>query len=278
MKLNINVEDAIRNRHSVRSYDSRQLTPEEKARIIEMARSIDNPWGIDVKVHIIDNAISSDGEKLGTYGVVKGATTFLGVSVENRKYALVAAGYNFECLMLWLTSIGLGTVWLGGTFRKSRFASTMGIGNDELFPAISPVGYPAKRRFAESLMRKALKSDQRKPWVELFFDGNAQTPLSRQDAGKYALPLEMVRLAPSARNAQPWRIVRTEAGWHFYSSYEPKATIEETPFKQVDLGIAIAHFHQTALSIGLGGRVSCEAHPTEVTPDYHYIATWIPED
>ena len=59
-------------------------------------------------------------------------------------------------------------------------------------------------------------SDGRLAWERLFFDQAFGTPLTREAAGEYATPLEMVRLGPSASNKQPWRIVREGGAWHFY--------------------------------------------------------------
>ena len=58
--------------------------------------------------------------------------------------------------------MGLGTVWLAGTFNRKQFLSSMDIKDDELFPAISPVGYPLeKQRFIEAVM-VGLKNDRNK--------------------------------------------------------------------------------------------------------------------
>ena len=35
-------------------------------------------------------------------------------------------------------------------------------------------------------------------------------PLTEEEAGDYQFPLEMLRLAPSAVNKQPWRVVADE--------------------------------------------------------------------
>lgn len=51
---------------------------------------------------------------------------------------------------------------------------------------------------------------------ELFFDGTFDLPLTREKAGVFAEPLDMVRLAPSAVNKQPWRVVVADNAAHFY--------------------------------------------------------------
>lgn len=68
-------------------------------------------------------------------------------------------------------------------------------------------------------------------------------------AGAYAQPLEMVRLAPSAPNAQLWRVRKTETAYYFYVDYKPGLSKAEKIIKQVDFGIALSHFQQTALEL-----------------------------
>lgn len=276
MKLSIPVVQTIQNRHSVRTYENRPLKTEDREALLECMKRLENPFGVPVHKYIVDKKLEADGEKLGTYGIIKGASTFLGVSVPNRELAPLAAGYEFENLILYATHRGLGTVWLAATFNRENFASAMGIPQDELFPAISPVGYPAvKRSLTERLMRSAVKAASRKEWNELFYQADFQTPLTKANAGDYAQPLEMVRLAPSARNAQPWRVRKTENAYHFYADYKSGLSDGEKRIKQVDLGIALSHFHQTALECGLTGAF--ERIPPEdisLPETLHYLMSW----
>lgn len=276
MKLSIPVAETIQKRHSVRTYEDRTLSPQDRAALLDYINQLDNPFGVPVKKYITDKKLSADGEKLGTYGVIKGASTFLGVSIPDTEMAPVAAGYEFENLILYATNMGLGTVWLAATFNRDSFASAMHIPKDELFPAISPVGYPAaKRSLTETLMRSTMKSSSRKEWASLFYQEDFRTPLTKSMAGAYAQPLEMVRLAPSAKNAQPWRVRKDGNTYHFYANYKPGISKGEEAIKRVDLGIALAHFHQTALEQGLTGTF--ETMPQEdvaIPENTHYIISW----
>lgn len=276
MKLSIPVMETIQKRHSVRTYVNRPLMPQDREALLMCMKQLDNPFGVPVHEYLIDNKLSTEGEKLGTYGVIKGASTFLGVSMPDTELAPLAAGYEFENLILFATHRGLGTVWLAATFNRDNFASAMEIPKDELFPAISPVGYPAaKRSLTETLMRSTMKSASRKEWKELFFQNDFHTPLTKDMAGVYAQPLEMVRLAPSAKNAQPWRVRQTENTYHFYALYKPGLSKGEEVIKQVDLGIALSHFHQTALELGLTGAF--EQMPQEdikLPENMHYMISW----
>lgn len=273
------IVDTIEKRRSVRTYDARPLSPTDRRQLTGCFNTLTNPFGVDVHLHLVDREVEAGGEKLGTYGVIKGASTFLGVSVPKTDQSLLAAGYTFERLILHATAMGLGTVWLAATFRRTGFAQAMHIGDDEWFPAISPVGYPARKpSLRESLMRTSMKSAARKPWSELFFRGDFGAPLSRQDAGDYALCLDMLRLAPSATNAQPWRVVQQGKVYHFYETHSPRASEDEVRIKQVDLGIALCHFHLTALERGLSGKFETRSQEGVHVPDHTwYRVSWVAE-
>lgn len=50
-------------------------------------------------------------------------------------------GYVFEKIVLYITSLGLGTCWLGGSFNKADFEKAITLEEDEFIPVISPMGY-----------------------------------------------------------------------------------------------------------------------------------------
>lgn len=137
MKLSIPIVETIQKRHSVRTYQERMLSTQDREALLDCISRLDNPFGIPVHKYIIEKKLRADGEKLGTYGVIKGASTFLGVSIPNMELAPVAAGYEFENLILYATHMGLGTVWLAATFNRDSFSNAMNIPKEELFPAIS---------------------------------------------------------------------------------------------------------------------------------------------
>lgn len=278
-KLSIPIVETIKKRKSTRTYQDKMLSDSDMKKLLEYMDSVSNPFDVQVKINIINKKLNEDGEKLGTYGIIKGARTFLGLSVPNTELATVAAGYQFENLILYATNMGLGTVWLAATFSRDDFSKAMEIDKNDLFIAISPVGYPAeKRSITENLMRASLSSSSRKPWDKLFFFENFQTPMTQTLAGDYAIPLEMVRIAPSATNAQPWRVLKIGNNYHFYETHKQNTSKEEALIKQVDLGIALSHFHQTALEKGLKGRFEkLSQNNIEIPKNTYYVISWIAE-
>ena len=280
MILEFSIEETVKTRYSTRTYTDQPITAETIEKINDYINTLSNPFSIKVNFKLLEANKSAGSEKLGTYGVIKGSNNYIGATVENSELALEALGYEFEKLILYLTSLGLGTCWLGGTFNRSSFKNAFEVKENEIFPAISPFGYPSsKKRIADSLVRMVAKSDHRKSWNELFYNKKFSDPLAFADADAYAFPLEMIRLAPSASNKQPWRVVKDGTTYHFY---EFQAKGYSTSFgydiQKVDLGIAACHFHLAALEKDLKGEFKKLHTPILELPEQtEYIFSWVSE-
>ena len=278
MNLGFSIEETVKTRYSTRTYTDQPISLETKEKINTYISTLSNPFSVKVNFKLLEANTSSNSEKLGTYGVIKGANNYIGATIEKSELALEALGYEFEKLILYLTSLGLGTCWLGGTFNRSSFTNAFEVKENEIFPAISPFGYPSsKKRFADSLVRMVAKSDQRKPWSEIFYNKTFSETLSSDAAGAYAFPLEMIRLAPSASNKQPWRIVQDGSTYHFY---ELQAKGYSTSFgydiQKVDIGISACHFHLAALEKDLKGEFKKLHTPDLAMPEQtEYIFSWV---
>lgn len=278
MKLEFSTEEAVKSRYSVRTFADKDITPEIKDKIRAYFDTLSNPFSVKINFKLLEGKKTDNSQKLGTYGMVKGAKDYIGATVSNGEFSLIAYGYEFEKLILYVTSLGLGTCWLGGTFNRSEFARAMDVKEYEIFPAVSPIGYPAeKKRFAETLVRKFVKADQRKPWEQLFFNGNFSVPLSKAEAGVYQFPLEMLRLAPSASNKQPWQIVKQDDSFHFFENKTAGYSDQfDYDIQIIDMGIAACHFHLAALEKDLSGKfIKCQTDIAVIPADTNYMFTWV---
>lgn len=277
MKPEFSVEKTVRERHSVRTYEDRALSAQEKDSLNAYIAGLTNPFSAEVSFRLLETSATVNGAKLGTYGVIKGARDFVGASVADGELALEALGYSLESLILYATSLGLGTCWLGGTFDRSGFSSAMNLKKGHLFPAISPVGHPGeKKRARDTLMKWVAKSNQRKEWNDLFFHEDFSHPLAKADAGDFAFALEMLRLAPSAVNKQPWRIVKSRNAYHFYEAKTMKENKPGIDIQRVDVGIGACHFHLAALEKDLPGRFEKLENPDIQAPgSMDYLFSWV---
>jgi hypothetical protein len=280
MKIDFSVEETVKARMSVRSYQDSDVPTVVKEQIKTYIASLSNPFSIDVSFRLLEKATSANGEKLGTYGVIKGASDFIGVSVAPGNLSLEALGYSFEQLILYITSLGLGTCWLGGTFDRSGFKEAMKLSEGDWFPVISPFGIgKGKRRMMDSAARWLIKADQRLDWNQLFFKDDFSKPLTQEQAGEYAFPLEMLRLAPSAANKQPWRIVCQGGNYHFYEARSMKDGKSGIDIQKTDVGICACHFHLAAKERNMQGHFAQMGTTGIQTPDrVNYLFSWITDD
>lgn len=285
MRYNQPVTDLIKQRYSCRTYED---VPIEEAKRKKLADFIDTletgPFGAPVRFKLVA-ATEEDGRALrglGTYGTIRNPTGFILGTVGDGEKNLEDFGYRMEEVILFATSIELGTCWLGGFFTKSSFAKTMDIQKGWVMPCVAATGYIADQRgLIDRLMRRGAGSARRKPWDELFFTGRFGVPLSREAAGAYAEVIEMVRLAPSASNKQPWRVIKDGETWHFYLQRTPgygkglSAQFMAADLQRVDMGIAMSHFEFTANELELEGAWTFQ-EPAIEKPDERteYVASW----
>jgi hypothetical protein len=280
------VSETIRRRFSCRSYARQAIDPELHKRLEErIADPQSGPFGTKVRFALLA-ATEEDRQALQgltTYGMIKNAPAFLCAAMPHGDRNLEDVGFLMESLILLATEMGLGTCWLGGTFNRSRFAEQIALGRDEALPAVTAVGHIARRaRAIDGLIRLGVGADKRLPWERLFFDRALDTPLSREAAGDYAIPLEMVRLGPSASNRQPWRIVREADSWHLYLERTPSYLrrhdgAQTADMQRIDMGIAMCHWQLTAQAAGLPGSWKV-SDPDIVLPNQltEYIVSWNP--
>lgn len=147
---------------------------------------------------------------------IEGAQQYAAViedeAIENVRLHSGIAG---EALCLEASLLGLGSCWIGGSFRRSQVDIPLKPG--ERIAALIPFGVPQDPEGASERRRKPLSA--------LCLDDAAAWPLWAYEAA------EAVRAAPSRLNAQPWRM--SFSGSTFMLSGRG--------FGSIDYGIAILH-------------------------------------
>ena len=227
--------EAIQKRRSVRTFDGTRMDAEKLQAVVSFAEKVENPYDLAITWQVLD----VEKQKLRC-PVITGTNCFLGGKMARVPHAEEAFGYTLEKVVLYAETIGLGTTWIAGTMDRAAFEEAMGIREGQVMPCVTPLGVPAKKMsLRETLMRKGVKADTRLNFEELFFDSNGK-PLSTQQVGEWQLPLDLVRMAPSAVNKQPWRVVMTDSGAHFYKNGKKPDT--EWDVQKIDIGIALCHF------------------------------------
>jgi nitroreductase len=280
------VTEIMGKRFSCRQYIDKPIEEDERKRLSDYLSAIGKgPFGAAVRLELI--AATEQDRKalkgLGTYGFIKGAAGFIVGAVGPSRMNLEDFGYMMEKAILFATDKGLGTCWLGGTFTRSSFAKKISAAVDEVVPAVTSIGYISQKEQRGVTIRQLVGGHNRKPWDNLFFRQKFGVALSSDEGGPYVVPLEMVRIAPSASNKQPWRIIKDGESWHFYmqrtKGYGKTLTfklLNIADLQRVDLGIAMCHFEMTAAELGLKGKWAIQ-EPEIEKPDTlcEYTASWI---
>ena len=261
-----NMEKLVRERRSVRTFDGRELAAEDKEKLCAFIETIDNPYALPIEFKLLP--------EMGC-PVVVGTDLYIGAKMKETSHLNEAFGYSFEKFVLYAQSLGIGTVWIGGTMDRGAFEKAMALSEDEVMPCVSPLGYPAKKMSVrERMMRKGVKADSRFPFGKIAFRSSFDTPLTIEAAGKLFLPIEMVRLAPSAVNKQPWRIVVADDIVHFYLQRSKSFNGGRIDMQKIDMGIALCHFELTAKEQGTSTEFVIEEPNIHHEDGIEYIASY----
>lgn len=255
-------------RKSIRNYSGEVLKGKDKILIqsyISESNHLKGPFGHQIKIKLIEVDQVNANERIGTYGFIKNAPSFLVSICKNNQENLLDLGFVFEHLILFLEEKNLSTCWIGGTFHRSKLQTDQALSDEEFIPIISPVGYSAKKSgLFNKLIRKMAQSDLRLDFNKLFFQNDFLHPIKESSTREV---LKYVRLAPSASNKQPWRILMDENQIaHFYIERTPKyGSALGYDIQMVDMGIALAHY------VLVSGKKELEKRdPLIQLPNEHY--------
>lgn len=224
----------IKTRKSVRTFDGRKVTDEDKKRLCSYIKTIKNPYNIPVEFLILDC------EKYDLSSpVIEGENSYIAAKVAKVEHCEEAFGYSFEKMILFAWSLGIGTTWIGGTLNREAFEKAAETKNDEYMMIVTPIGYPSDTQSdIDAKLRESVHGDERLPSSVMFFENDFSTPLE-----SYEDCLDAVRWAPSAANRQPWRIVKENNNYHFYLKHtKGYSSGVDWDVQKIDLGIAICHF------------------------------------
>ena len=210
------LEEAMRNRHTVRRYTDRKLPQEILEQLQRRIQKNNQEYGLTM------NLVTENTEAFGP-----ALRLFLAKGVRN--YAVLAGkdepgleerlGYCGADLMLFAQTLGLNSWWVGGTFSRKGVQRQAGDG--DAVAGVLALGYgatqgtPHKSKRPEDISR---------------YDGTPPEWFSRG--------VESVLLAPTALNRQAFTI-RGSGG-------TVSMTCENGVFSGVDLGIGKYHFEAGA--------------------------------
>lgn len=263
----MNIIEAMKGRRSVRSFDGNGISEEQRTALLKAIDESYSPFGGHMTIRLKEFDLKA-GYKPSTYGMIKGATDFFLLGIGADEASAMTAGFRFEQVVLKAWQMGLGCCWIAATFKGSDFDRGEQWPDGEELKIISPVGVAIKPTLKEKLTRMSLGSKNRKPFGELFFNGDFAHSLSPDS--QYGEALEMLRLAPSSTNSQPWRALVDGPTVHFY--YKPKSAASV-----LDTGIGLCHFYETERFYVHDGRFEKTDNAPTPPDGLKYLLSYFPE-
>lgn len=257
--------DAIKRRKSVRTFTDEFVSTECIEQLQVAIDRAQKPFGGEVKMELLkcDNA---DALKPSTYGVIRGARLYVLLWLDDALASRLSGGFAMESVVLQATEMGLGTCWVGGTFSAKSFGCADNPGMR--LTAVCPIGHAASRAgLVSGLMSLVARSGKRKPMGELFRNIHGA---EIQSDSKFYHALEMMRLAPSSVNSQPWRAIVCDDRVDFYS-------VKSAVLNDVDMGIGLCHFALTLSEESERGHFAAVPPEGEAPRGWRYVMSWISE-
>ena len=132
---------AIRERHSVRSYTDRKIEGPVRDRLQLMTDQCSRESGLHIQL-VLDEP-QAFGGRMGGYGHFKNVRNYIALVGKKRKGLEEDCGYYGEKIVLYAQQLGLNTCWVGLTF--SKIPSAFEVGPGEKLVLVIAVGYGADR-------------------------------------------------------------------------------------------------------------------------------------
>lgn len=205
--------EAIRVRHSVRSYDDRKIEGESKEKLQQMIAVCNTESGLHMQL-VLDEEKAFDGF-MAHYGKFSGVKNYIALVGKKSADLDELCGYYGEKVVLYAQQLGLNTCWVALTFSKIKDAFSVEIG--EKLCLVIAIGY-GKNGGVEHKSKS----------YEEVSKVNGVTP------EWFRKGIDAALLAPTAINQQKFQFILKE------DKVKAKAGIGFN--SKVDLGIAKYHF------------------------------------
>ncbi|MDO4621092.1 MAG: nitroreductase family protein [Lachnospiraceae bacterium] len=194
----MNLYEAIFYRQSVRNYSMTQIAPDLLRRIGNYYSQITPLFpGIETEIGITENP---EGKRLLTGLFPIQAPYYLTIYTEEREKSEMNAGYIGEQLCLYMTTLGLGTCFIGNATLRHAPQNRNGLHLVIVIAFGLPKGAMLRRPDEAKRLRVqdlCVYKDQPTRWMTQV--------------------IEAARMAPSSENSQPWRFVVVGSRIHIFS-------------------------------------------------------------
>ncbi len=212
------IEEAIKARHSVRSYEERPIEPDKVEALQQLIDECNKASGLNIQL-LINEPDAFGKSFLAHYGKFRGVLNYIAlVGNKQMPHLEETCGYYGERLVLEAQRMGLNTCWVALTYRKNR---RVAVGEAEKLVCVISLGYG---------------TDAGKPHRIKSIDQVSRSLCVGAVPEWFTRGVEAALLAPTAINQQKFMFVLQPDG------VSVESTCSWGPYSKVDLGIVRYHF------------------------------------
>ncbi len=183
--------------------------------------------------------------------------------------SLIELGFQSQQAVIKLEELDLGSCYVGAHSRVRKLQQEFGLPDTAHIAAVLIYGQPAESQRQKNLnqsYRALIGSRKRKPVESLFIEPTAQ---SMHLPEQWKAILEAGRWAPSATNAQPWRLLPINGEFQLFTNPAAYPIVltagSKLMYALYDAGIFMANIHLASRAFGVPAHWSMY-HQTRI-PD-----------
>lgn len=244
MRFGNNLYEAILSRASKRRYERQPLDEDILAQLLPITSRIkplihENKFDMLVQnVEPGENLV----EKVGGYGRIVNPPHYLVPYLVGKHHSLVDLGCRVEQIVIHLTSMGMGTCYLGCIQRQDEVRRIHSLPEEAVIGAFLIFGKPSKSlggKAVNTLIHSIAGADNKLPLEKIFFVENFDNPSTPPD--EISTLVEAARRSPSAVNAQPWRFLWQDGRLYLFITRHNKRYGNSQDYRFYDSGICIGN-------------------------------------
>ena len=210
------INEAIRERHSVRKYLDKPLEADKTAELQAAIDRINREAGLNVQLVLEEPKAFSAG--MWKYGQFSGVRNYFVMAGPKGEVVEEKIGYYGEELVLLAQMLGLNTCWVGLTYKK--IPGTLTLRDADTVHCVIALGYGENQGMQHPL----------KP-MEKFVEADGPLP------DWFQAGMEAALLAPTAVNQQKFKFIL-----HGNDQVETRTSFSPWGYTHIDLGIVKYHF------------------------------------